>query len=114
MGDYHLDYEAFDIELLNADFMLALMKERADAGKDYAEANAPVSNLPDDPHRGRYKASFETEVHAFGGADGRRAEGVLWSNDPAALSIEFGHVTSAGNYVEGSYTLTRAMDVMRG
>lgn len=113
MPNYRLDPVAFREELLNADWMVGEMLGRAEAGLAVAEATAPVSGEPDDEHRGRYKASFSVDARKHGGIHGDRAEGILSSDDPAALSIEFGHVTAEGRVVEGSYTLTRATDAMQ-
>jgi hypothetical protein len=113
VSGYRLDPAAFREELLNADWMVALMREHAERGRAWAQENAPVSTEPDDDHPGRYKASFSVESRKHGGVHGDRAEAVLSSDDPAALSIEFGHQSRSGNHVEGHHTLTRAMDVMR-
>lgn len=78
--------------MLRSDFMQAAMLARADAIKRRAESIAPVgSEREDDPHSGRYKASFHTRVHDRGGATHDRAEAVVYNDAPEAFWVEFGH-----------------------
>jgi len=127
MADYKLNRAGFREHLLNAPFMLDEMRRRAERGKEFAETTAPVSTEPDDEQLTRYKDSFSVDVHPNGGIHHDRAEAVLSSSDPAALSIEFGHIARFNaqgqfakanepavreTHVDGSYTLTKAMDVI--
>lgn len=102
---FTLHPEVFREQVLNADWMVEEMRARADRGREFAESTAPVSS-------GEYKSSFEVEAGKHGGIHHDRAEAILSSRDPAALPIEFGHQAPNGEHVEGSYTLTRAADVM--
>lgn len=92
-------------EMLNADFMVEAMHERAERGKEYAEAVAPV--YEQGPHPGRYKAAFEVSSGKRGGASHDRAYGRLENTSPEAVFVEFG---TANN--EAHHVLTRALDVM--
>lgn len=106
MAKYTLNYEAFREELLNAPWMVEEMRSRAERGKAFAESIAPRDT-------GEFASSFEVDSGTHGGIHSDRAWATLSSNDPAALSKEFGH-EAGGRHVEGSYTLTKTMDVMRG
>jgi hypothetical protein len=113
---YRLNPGAFRRNLLQADFMVAEMLRRAERVKAAAEASAPVSS-------GKYKTSFRVRVKKRGGIHADRAEGIVSSSDKGALAIEFGHFTRpsqgaeaavpfrrGGTFVDGHYTLTRALD----
>lgn len=112
MTSYHLDKAAFRVEVLNAPFMVAEMKARAEKALAFAESIAPVD--PKAAHPGLYKASFSADSGTNGGVHHDRAWGEL-SNDamvgdfPLAVAVEFGTQHQAGQYV-----LTQALDVMRG
>lgn len=57
------------------------------------------------PYRhGQFKSSIkrQTAVTPQGVSDQ-----VIYSNDPAALSIEYGHLTPAGKYVPGAHTFAK-------
>lgn len=113
MTRYVLDSEAFGRLVLRSEGMKADMHARADRVKAVFEATAPVGEpYEDDHHAGRYKDSAEVESGEMHVPDGRgiRAYGRVTVNDPAAMSIEFGHTASNGRHVEGSHTLTRALD----
>jgi hypothetical protein len=77
--------------MLRAPFMEAAMVARAEAIRARAVAAAPVSNDPDNPTPGSYKASFHVRSHSRGGATKDRAEAILYNDDPAAFWVEFGH-----------------------
>src|SRR6185503_3068495 len=78
-------------EMLNSDFMLAMVHSHGQAVLDEAEATAPVYEGPSgDPHRGRYKESFRLEVTAHGGRKGDRACAYIWNDSPEAAVVEFG------------------------
>jgi hypothetical protein len=103
---YKLDPVGFREHLLKAEFMVAEMRKRAERGVEFARAEAPE-------HTGHFKESLSSDVKRDGGIHGDRAEGIVSSSDDAALSIEFGHTTTEGHQVEGHYTLTRTLDVMK-
>jgi hypothetical protein len=91
---YRLDPAGFRRNLLQADFMVAEMHRRAERVKEAAEASAPQDT-------GEYRSSFKVETVRDGGIHHDRAEGRVVNTDPAALPIEFGHITKAGTFVEG-------------
>lgn len=103
MANYKLNPAGFRANLLQSDFMAAEMAARAERVKAVAEASAPIET-------GHYKESFEVKTSKRGGIHNDRAEGRVITTDPAALSIEFGHLTQGGTFVDGHYTLTRALD----
>jgi hypothetical protein len=76
--------------MLRAPFMQAAMVSRAEIIKARAIAIAPVSDDPNDPTRGSYKASFHIRSHSHGGATKDRAEAIVYNDDPAAIYVEFG------------------------
>lgn len=106
MVAYRLDPAAFRAELLNADWMVDAMRERAERGREFVQSAAPVDT-------GRFRSAVSVDARKRGGVHHDRAEAVLSSDDPAALSIEFGHAAPDGAHVEGAYTYTQAMDAMR-
>jgi hypothetical protein len=77
--------------MLRADFMQRAMLSHAEDIKHIAEAIAPTGDLREDPHAGRYRASFHTRVHSRGGATRDRAEAVVYNDSPDAFWVEFGH-----------------------
>ena len=91
-------YAGIGASLLRADFMVAEMERRAEAVKALAEAIAPVYKGPDDPHRGRYKASFSVSSTDHGGSKGNRAAGIVTNSAPEALVVEFGDSKQRGHY----------------
>jgi hypothetical protein len=95
---YTPSYQGVGDNLLRAGFMVAEMEKRAERVRALAEAIAPVYHGPDDPHRGRYKASFSVSSTDHGGSRGNRAAGVITSSDPQAFLIEFGDSKQAGHY----------------
>lgn len=107
---YKLDYAAFGRLVLNSPAMEAEMRARAERVQAEFIATAPVSDQPDDEHRGRYKDSSSVESGTHGGIHHDRAYGRVTVDDEAAMSIEYGHHTKKGKFVEGSHTLTRALD----
>lgn len=116
MTTYRGSYSGLRRNLLQADFMVAEMERRAQRILEVAEATAPEES-------GHYKESFRVKTRKRGGYKNDRAEGRVVNTDPAALSIEFGHFTKPGDdeeaavpfrrggtFVDGHYTLTRALD----
>jgi hypothetical protein len=125
---YRLHRGNFRKQVLQADWMVAEMRARADKGLEFAEAAAPRST-------GAYSTKFRVRVRKSGGIHHDRAEAILYNTDPAALAIEFGHFENrtesgnfaptdaagaevpfrrAGAFVPGHHTLTRALDAMGG
>lgn len=112
--------------------MRAAMETRADKIKAEFEATAPVgAPYENDEHIGRYRDSAEVDSGTDGGLHHRVAYGRVTVTDPNAMQIEFGHVAAfdehwrpvkhgeAGDnghtiFVEGSHTLTSAMDAAGG
>lgn len=93
-------------EMLKREYMQEAMKRRAERGKEYAEAIAPVSHTDD--HPGRYKASFRVSsgVQHYKTS---RAYGRLDNISPEAPFVEYGDGTEK---YQGDHVLARALDVM--
>lgn len=120
---YIHDYAAFRELVLQAGYMEAEMRRRAEKVKAEFEATAPVGNpAPEsqggegDKHPGRYRDSAEVTSGDSGGLapPGARAYGRVTVTDPAAMAIEFGRRFRRKDgtiaRIEGSHTLTKAMD----
>lgn len=102
---YTLDRAGFQEHLLNAPWMVELMKKRAEEGKAYA-----ISVAPDAPPLGEgYIASFEVESGTHGGVHHDRAYARLSNADDAARFIEWGTERKHAHHV-----LISALDVMGG
>lgn len=101
--DYQHDYEAFDVHVLAAPWMVAEMRRRAEKVKERAEATAPVGG-EDDPHRGLYKASFEVDS-GVRNEPTRRAFGRVTNTAPYAIDVEYG-----SKHNRRYRTLGRALD----
>ncbi len=101
-------------EMLNSPQMVSEMGHRAERIRQYAESIAPVYRGPDDPHRGRYKASFHDDSYPFGGTHPphARAEGKVWNDAPEAADVEWGVI--GHGFEEGHHTLLRALHDTRG
>lgn len=118
-GDYHLDYKAFDANVLCADWMLADMLSRAERMKALAEAIAPEAVKGDDtdPH---YRDCFEADAYLYTNhkTGKRRASGVLRNTSAIAIAVEFGtggEGASTGKRPQGGNspehaTLRKALD----
>lgn len=121
---YTHDYDAFRVEVLQADFMLEDMISRALVGQHVAEHISPVET-------GRFASSWVVEYTRTGGAKGNRAEADLINVDPHAPEIELGHdianervtytktgrrrkpkVEGPKRHVEGAHVLPRATAAM--
>lgn len=108
---YRHDYEAFGRLVVNSPMMQAAMRARAEKVQELFIATAPVSDEPDDEHRSRYKDSSRVESGVGLVVElGARAYGRVVVDDPDAMSIEYGHTAPDGSHVDGSFTLTRALD----
>jgi hypothetical protein len=105
MTTYRLDPAGFREHLLNAPWMVAEMRRRAEEGKAFAESIAP-----DAPPIGEgYIASFEVESGTQGGVHHDRAYATLSNTSDHAVYVEFGTERNEAHHV-----LTRALDVMGG
>lgn len=76
-------------EFLQSDMLSRSFEEIGRRVQTHAELIAPVGGSGD-PHRGRYKAAFSTDVHKFGGYKHDRVELVLRNSSPEAFYVEFG------------------------
>lgn len=125
---YKHNYRAFGEAVLRAEAMEAHMRARAEKIKARFEETAPVgAPYEHDDHAGRYRDSCEIGSGTEGGLDFHRAYARVNVMDPAAMQIEFGHTAEFDEhgkparhgegvrsvYVEGSHTLTRAVDAAR-
>lgn len=111
MSRYVHNYEAFDQQVLASGWMEADMRARAERIKEQFEATAPVGEpYEGDDHPGRFRDSARVTSGTAHFGQGIRAYGRVHVDDPAALSIEFGHHAKNGRFVEGSHTLTNALD----
>lgn len=106
-ADYHLDYAAFGLHVLNAEWMVAEMRKRAEAGKAFAEGIAPFD--PDDRDGHHYRDAFEVDAHAHGGVHKDRAVGILRNTDHSVRAVEYGNRNTPEHAV-----LRKALDVMGG
>lgn len=122
---YQQNFGAFGRLVLRSEGMRADMASRADRIKAQFVATAPVGDpVESDDHAGRYRDSAESSSGTDGGPNRDRAFGRVDVTDPAAMSIEFGHVPERGPDgkfaergtgkayppIEGHHTLTRALD----
>lgn len=104
MSVYRHNYKAFGTEVLNADFMVALMLEHAGRIQVAFVATAPDAT----PYGVGFKYSTEVSAGKHGGLHKDRAYGAVTSTDPDAVYIEFGTAHSPAHR-----TLTRAMEAGR-
>ena len=88
MADYKPNHRGIG-EMLRSDFMLRHLLLRGEAIIAYGEIIAPVGD-DDDPHAGRYKASFHMRHSSHGGATRDRAEVVVYNDAPEAVFVEWG------------------------
>lgn len=92
MADYHLDYAAFGEHVLNAEWMVAHMRGRAERMKAFALGISPFDS--DDADGRHYVEGFEVDAHAHGGVHHDRAVGILRNTDSSAVFVEFGNVNT--------------------
>jgi len=88
MSSYTPDHEGFG-RFLNSDMLKRAVEDVAHEIEIHAIAIAPVGP-PNDPHAGRYKASFVTRSHTHGGAKHDRVEAIVSNVSPEAQFVEFG------------------------
>lgn len=86
MGSYHHNYAAFRVEVLNAGFMQAMVRAKADEIMARAEAIAPF----DPTQATHYRDAFNVSSGTYGGMRRDRAYGRVENTDAAAMWIEFG------------------------
>lgn len=94
-------------EMLVSPEMQAAMGKLGEQVKRRAEGNAPVGDPGEDPHAGRYKASFYVTT----GVQHRktsRAYAEIGNTAPEAFEVEYG--TSAD---DGHHTLLDALNAVR-
>jgi hypothetical protein len=99
---YTLHPAAFQEEVLNAEWMVAEMRARAEAGKAFAESIAPVDT-------GEYVASLAVDAGKHGGIRHDRAYAVLSASSDHAAEVEWGN----GKGWHGAHVMTRSIDAMR-
>lgn len=104
---YRLDPAAFEEHVLNAEWMVTEMRERAERGAEYARSIAPVDESG--PHPGRYRDSIETDSGTHGGIHHDRAYGVVRATAPESVYVEFGTERADGQHV-----IAKALDMMGG
>lgn len=129
MARYVHNYVGFGRQVMRSEGMRAAMAARAERVAEEFRATAPVGEPfePDD-HAGRFRDSAVTDSGTEGGPNKDRAFGRVTLTDPAAMQIEFGHTITRGErgrfaergtghdpqHVEGSHTLTKALDAAAG
>ena len=104
---YTLDPVAFRENLLNAEWMVALMHSRAEEGAAFARSIAPVDEESD--HPGRYKAGIGVESGRDGGVHHDRAYGRVTASAPESRFVEFGTEHNDAHHV-----LIATLDVLSG
>jgi len=92
MSTYRHDYKAFGALVLNAPWMEADMRARAERVKALAEAIAPYD--PTDRDGEHYRDFFEADSGTHGGIHHDRTYGRVSNTHPAARYIEFGTAES--------------------
>jgi hypothetical protein len=119
------NHAAFGRQVLRSEGMRANMDARAQRVAEQFRATAPVGEPAEpDEHAGRFRDSAVVSSGTAGGPEGDRAYGRVTLEDPAAMSIEYGHVAEFDEhgrfatrgtgvrtqYIPGSHTLTAALD----
>lgn len=91
-------------KMLTSGFMRRAMARRARNVRNVFVATASVDT-------GEWKSSVtvETEIRKDTRGPGSRVVASVVSNDPNALSKEFGHIASNGRFIPGDHALTRAL-----
>jgi hypothetical protein len=89
--------------LLNSEPMAEMVRSVAELIMARAVSMSPVGDPKDDPHSGRYLASWRVDVRHHSGATGDRVEAVVSNDAPEAFWVEYGH-----HGREPYYTLRRA------
>lgn len=94
-------------EMLRSPEMQSAMRQLAEKVKARGEANAPVGDPSEDPHAGRYKASFYIST----GVQQRktsRAYAEVGNTAPEALTVEYGTTDT-----DAHHTLLNALAAAR-
>lgn len=77
---------------LNSPGMLRVVRHYGERIKTRAEILSPVGKpWEPDEHSGRYRSSFNIDVHINGGATHDRAEAIVSNDSPEAVYVEYGH-----------------------
>ena len=94
-------------QMLNMDEMKAMVMSRAELVAKVATGIAPVGDDAD-PHRGEYKAGFDTELNEHGGKRHDRPEGICFnrSHNPVMVPL---YVEKGTSDMEGEHVLLRAL-----
>lgn len=129
MARYEHNYAAFDRLVLNSEALKARLAARGEAVAETFRATAPVGEpFESDDHPGRFRDSVTVHTETHGGPNNDRVNTRIQVNDPHGLSIEFGHHVkrdrrgrfshtdgvSTPEFIEGSRTLSNALDLERG
>ncbi|HET8589010.1 MAG TPA: hypothetical protein VFM01_05205 [Nakamurella sp.] len=85
-------------EMLRMPGVEAALREMAERAEAAAVAAAPVGPA-DDPHRGRYKASFEVSSGSHGGVHKDRAFGRLENTSEESFYVEYGTSQQEGRHI---------------
>lgn len=127
---YVHNYGAFGRQVLNSPQLAAKLHARGERVAEVFRSTAPVGEpYEGDDHPGRFRDSVTVHTAPNSGPAGDRVQTRITVNDPAGLSIEFGHHVyrdargrfthapgtgpSRVEYLPGSRTLTNAMDAAR-
>lgn len=109
MPKYTLNRAAFEEHLLNAPWMVAEMRRRAESAAEFARSIAPVDESG--PHPGRYRDSIEVASGSHG-TPGSREHARAWAEvratAPEAVYVEWGN-----GHDDGAHVMTRTLDALR-
>lgn len=122
--------ETFRVKVLNSPVLAEKLHARGERAAAAFRATAPVGSPHEDDHPGRFRDSVRVATHANSGPNGDRVQTRVHVDDPHGLSIEFGHTAyrdargrfsraptgrgpEAVEHIEGTRTLTHAMDAAR-
>jgi hypothetical protein len=90
VNDYHPDQLGMT-EFLNSDMLADAVRAVAEIIRLRAMLMSPIGDPKDDPHAGRYMASWEVHVDRFSGATGDRVQATVRNFSPEAFWVEYGH-----------------------
>lgn len=104
MARYRLDRAGFEEHLLNAPWMEAEMRRRAEAAAEFARSIAPVDS-------GEYVASIEVASGTHG-TPGSAKQARAWA-EVRATSADAVYVEWGNGHDEGAHVMTRTLDALR-
>jgi hypothetical protein len=104
MAKYRLDRKGFEEHLLNAAWMEAEMRQRAEAAAEFARSVAPVDT-------GKYLASIEVDSGTHG-TPGSAKQSRAWA-EVRATSPEAAYVEWGNGHDEGAHVMTKTLDALR-